>query len=177
MKPTKIATFVALSLFGAAAGAQTVEKSTVTSSTNPVTGAQTTTQTTTRTQFKTLDTNADGYLIVSEVPSRDPFANVFQAYDADGDKKVTLVEYNTWFNTKPAAATAATSTTTTTTTTTTKHPAFAVLDTDADGYIVVNEIPADNEFKTVWVKYDTDGDKRITKVEYDPYYTVSVDID
>lgn len=176
MKPTKLAAFVALSLFGAAAGAQTVEKSTITSSTDPVTGAQTTTQTTTRTQFKTLDVNADGYLVVSEIPPRDPFASVFQAYDADGDKKVTLVEYNTWFNTKPVAATTATRTTTTTTTTT-KHPAFAVLDTDADGYIDVDEIPTDNEFRTVWVKYDADGDKRITKVEYDPYYTVSVDVE
>jgi hypothetical protein len=172
MKPTKLATFVALSLFGVAAGAQTIEKSTTTRSTDPVTGAQTTTQTTTRTEFKSLDTNADGYLVVSEVPSQDPFARVFAAYDADGNKKVTRVEYDAWVAAKPVAAT-----TTTTTTTTTRHPAFAALDRDADGYIVVDEIPADNEFKTVWVKYDADGDKRITKVEYDPYYTVSVDVD
>lgn len=176
MKPTKLAVFLALSLFGAAAGAQTVEKTTTLKSTDPVTGARTTTQTTTRTEFKTLDTNADGYLVISEVPSADPFRNVFTAYDADGDRKIARVEYETWFTTKPVAAATATRTTTTTTTTT-KHPAFATLDVDADGYILVDEIPADNEFRTVWVKYDADGDKRITKVEYDPYYSVSVDAD
>lgn len=176
MKPTNLAVFVALALFGAAAGAQTVQQqSTTVSKTDPVTGAQTTTQTTTRTEFTTLDTNADGYIVVSEVPKADPFATVFTTYDADGDKKVTRVEYDAWVAAKPVAATAAT--TTTTTTTTTKHPAFTVLDTNADGYIVLDEIPNDDEFRTVWVKYDADGDKRITKVEYEPYYTVSVDVD
>jgi len=175
MKPSILATFVALSLFGVAAGAQTVEKTTTTSKTDPISGARTTTQTTTRTEFKSLDANADGFIVVSEIPQADPFATQFITYDADGDKKVTRVEYDSYLTTvatKPVAAT-----TTTTTTTTTKHPAFTVLDVDADGYVVLDEIPADNEFRTVWVQYDKDGDKRITKVEYDPYYTVSVDVD
>src|SRR5262245_60494247 len=138
MKTSILAAFVALSLFGVAAGAQTVEQKTTTvSKTDPITGAKSTTQTTTRTEFKTLDVNADGYLIVSEVPTADPFATVFTTYDADGDKKVTRIEYDAWAAAKPVAAT-----TTTTTTTTTKHPEFTVLDVDADGYIVVDEIPA-----------------------------------
>lgn len=178
MKKTSLAVFVALALFGTAAGAQTVqEKSTTVSSTDPVTGDQTTTHTVTRTEFKTLDTNADGVIVVSEIPQADPFATVFTAYDADGDKKITRVEYDAWVAAKPVAVAPTAKTTTTTTTTTTKHREFTALDVDADGYVVLDEIPAGDEFRTVWVKYDTDGDKRITKVEYDPYYTVSVDAD
>ena len=176
MKKTSLAAFVALALIGTAAGAQTVqEKSTTVSSTNPVTGDQTTTHTVTRTEFKTLDTNADGVIVVGEIPQADPFATVFTAYDADGDKKITRVEYDAWVAAKPVAD--ATVAKTTTTTTTTKHREFTTLDADADGYIVLDEIPDSDEFRTVWVKYDTDGDKRITKVEYQPYYTVSVDVD
>lgn len=175
MKPSTLASLVAVALFGVAAQApaQTTEtKTTVEKKTNPVTGAQTTTTTTTRTEFVKLDTNADGVLVIEEVPTADTFAKVFTQYDIDRDRKVTRIEYDTYLTGKPMAAS-----TTTSTTTTIKRPAFVVLDSNADGYIVINEIPTDNAFKKVWVQYDKDGDKRITKVEYEPYYTVSVDVD
>jgi Ca2+-binding EF-hand superfamily protein len=93
-------------------------------------------------------------------------------YDKDGDKRITRVEYDAYVTAGPAVA----ATTTTTTTTTTK-PTFVMLDTNADGYVVVEEIPATSEFKKVWVSYDKDGDKRITRIEYEPFYTVKIDVD
>jgi Ca2+-binding EF-hand superfamily protein len=175
MKPSTLAALVAVALFGltASAEAQTVKQTTtVKKTTDPITGTQTTTSTTMRTEFTKLDVNADGVIVLNELPSTEPFTKVWVTYDKDGDKRITRVEYDAYVTAGPAVA----ATTTTTTTTTTK-PTFVMLDTNADGYVVVEEIPATSEFKKVWVSYDKDGDKRITRIEYEPFYTVKIDVD
>lgn len=65
----------------------------------------------------------------------------------------------------------------TTTTKTRTVTEFAALDGDADGYIVLDDVPEDNALRKVWVEYDKDGDKRITRVEYDAWYVTNVDSD
>jgi Ca2+-binding EF-hand superfamily protein len=133
----------------------------------------TTTTTTTRRQFVDFDTDADGFIVVNDLPRDEPFVQVWTTYDKDGDKRITRVEYDAYL----AAAAAPASTATTTTTTTTTRREFVALDANADGYLVVSEIPKDNDFAKVYVEYDKDGDSRITRTEYDAWYTVEVDED
>ncbi|HET9482394.1 MAG TPA: hypothetical protein VFO79_00435 [Xanthomonadales bacterium] len=61
------------------------------------------------------------------------------------------------------------------TTTTRTVTEFVALDGDGDGYIVLDDLPEDNPLRTSWVEYDSDGDQRITRVEYDAWYVAGVD--
>jgi Ca2+-binding EF-hand superfamily protein len=132
----------------------------------------TTTTTVTKRQFVDFDTDADGYIVVNDLPRDEPFVKVWTTYDKDRDQRIARAEYEAYL----IASAPATSTTTTTTTTTTRRD-FVALDANADGYLVLEEIPKDNEFARVYVEYDKDGDKRITRTEYDAWYTVEVDAD
>lgn len=174
MKPYTITALAAACLFALPAYAQTsVQETTVRQTQDPVTGTTTETTTTTTTEFVDLDADRDGFVIVSEAAKNPEFSKVWVQYDKNGDKKITRVEYDAY---RAIAVKEPVASTTTTTTTTTRRE-FVDFDTDADGYIVVSEIPADDEFAKVYVKYDKDGDKKITRTEYDAWYTVQVDAD
>ena len=51
---------------------------------------------------------------------------------------------------------------------------FATLDVDSDGYLELAELPQDDGFRDTWLAFDTDGDSRITQVEYDAWYVADV---
>ena len=135
----------------------------------PATAATTTTTTTTRREFVDLDADSDGYIVVKDLEPDEPFVKVWTTYDKDGDQRIARVEYDAYLATlspRPAS--------TTTTVTTTKRE-FVALDTNADGVLLVSEIPKDNEFAKVYIEYDKDRDNRITRAEYDAYLAVVVD--
>jgi hypothetical protein len=51
------------------------------------------------------------------------------------------------------------------------HPSFADLDTDADGFVSVADIPAENELSLQFALADTDQDARLSEAEFDAYQT------
>lgn len=62
--------------------------------------------------------------------------------------------------------------TTETTVTSTRDLDFGTLDSDADGFVVQTEIPADAELAQVWVDYDADGDMKLSQGEFDAWVQV-----
>jgi hypothetical protein len=55
------------------------------------------------------------------------------------------------------------------------QPAFADLDTDADGYVSESDIPAELELSLQFAVADTDQDDRLSQAEFDAYQTMPED--
>jgi hypothetical protein len=49
------------------------------------------------------------------------------------------------------------------------QPAFADLDTDADGYVTETDLPAEHELSLQFAVADTDQDDRLSQAEFDAY--------
>ena len=160
---------VALSIGVGAALADGVKRVEQTKTTTDVHGN---TSTTTTVRFEDYDSDADGYILKQEIPTGSAFANVWIEYDADRDQRITPVEFQKWTLVEADASKVKTTTVSTdsqgnTTKTTTIR--FEDLDSNADGVIVKSEIQPSSEFSTVWMRYDEDGDLRITPVEFKKY--------
>jgi hypothetical protein len=169
--PSMLAPAIVLALaFGAgAASADEVTRVEERTTTTDATGRITTT---TSVSFRDYDSNADGIILEQEIPAGSPFSNVWVQYDADRDLRITPVEFERW--TPVAADSQRVEQTTVSTdahgnTTTTTTVRFEELDANADGVIVKSEVRPESEFATVWMRYDADGDLRITPVEFKAY--------
>lgn len=157
------------------ADVQRVERTTVS------TDAQGNTTTTTTVRFEQFDRNADGYIVKEEVLPESEFATVWMRYDADGDLRLTPVEFKGYASSAPAATVQKhTSTVTnadgsTTELTTTTKVEFSDWDRDANGVLIQSEIPSDSGFATVWSKYDADRNLLISPTEFDAWLVVADD--
>jgi hypothetical protein len=171
-----LAAAVALVLGAASASAG---ETTRVEETRTTTDAHGNTVTSTRVKFEDYDSDADGIIVKSEIPAGSTFSTVWTQYDIDRDLRITPVEFRKWTvvdadGQRVQQTTVSTDARGNTTTTTTTR--FEDLDADADGIIVKSEIPSASPFATVWTKYDTDGDLRITPVEYQPYAVAGRDV-
>jgi hypothetical protein len=169
MSTLTVAIAVGLACSAGAAAAGEVTRVEETRTTSDATGRTTTT---TSVRFEDYDTNADGIILKQEIPAASSFADVWVQYDVDRDLRITPVEFRKW--TPVSADTQRVEQTTVSTdahgnTTTTTTVRFEELDTNADGVIVKSEVRPDSEFGTVWMRYDADGDLRITPVEFKAY--------
>jgi hypothetical protein len=161
------------------AGATAADDVTRIKETKTTTDASGRTTTTTTVRFEDYDTNADGIILKQEIPTDSTFSTVWMQYDADGDLRITPVEFQKW--TLVDADTQRVKQTTVSTdaqgnTTTTTTVRFEDLDSNADGYIVKSELRPETELSTVWMRYDADGDLRITPVEYKAYSVASPEV-
>ena len=161
---------LALASGAGVAVAEDVQRVQETKTTSTDASGRTTTTTTVR--FEDYDTNADGFILKQEIPADSRFANVWVQYDADRDLKITPVEFEQW--TLVDADTQAVKTTTVSTdaqgnSTTTTTIRFEDLDSNADGVIVKSELRPDAEYSSVLMRYDADGDLKITPVEFKAY--------
>ncbi|HLU13903.1 MAG TPA: hypothetical protein VKZ64_08115 [Arenimonas sp.] len=50
------------------------------------------------TTFEQLDTDADGYIVQSEVPPENELYNEFSLADSDGDARLNRLEYDNFLN-------------------------------------------------------------------------------
>ena len=160
-----------------AADTQRVEQTTVS------TDAAGNTTTTTTVRFEELDANADGVIVQSELRPDSDIYMVWKRYDADGDLRLTPVEFKAYTVAAPTASTTVQKHTSsvvnadgsTTELTTTTKVEFTDWDKDADGVLIRSEIPTDSGFATVWTKYDADADLKITPAEFDAWLVVAGD--
>ena len=157
-------------------GAAPADEVTRVKETTTTTDASGRTTTTTTVRFEDYDTNADGVILKQEIPAGSTFSNVWVQYDADNDLRITPVEFKKWTLVdadvqRVKQTTVSTDAQGNTTTTTTVR--FEDLDNNADGVIVKSEIRPESEFSTVWMRYDADGDLRITPVEFKAYSLAS----
>jgi Ca2+-binding EF-hand superfamily protein len=100
-------------------------------------------------KFADLDTNRDGFIARDEVPTNHALIGAWATYDADNDQRIARSDFDRW-----VLAT---------------HPDFATLDTNRDGLLTKAELPSTHALYTGFGTFDTDGDTKLSRSEFDAY--------
>lgn len=97
--------------------------------------------------FDALDTNRDGFIARTELPSDHGLVAVWAQYDADNDARIARTDFDRY------AATL--------------RPMFLELDTDRDGFIARTELPAGHALVASFAEYDADRDEKLARSDFD----------
>ncbi len=109
-------------------------------------------------EFSTLDTNADGYILISDLDDDSPLKTHFATYDTNSDNRLSRTEYESWLSVSGGM----------------QPRDFASIDTNNDGFIVVTDLEAGSPLVESFATYDLDNDNRLSRTEYDAWIAATV---
>jgi trimeric autotransporter adhesin len=131
--------------------------------------------------FDQLDEDNDGYLVRTEVPASIELNAEFDQWDTNDDTRISRLEFGEWVRTQDAAALAALRTEIGTGSGTgpsavprgqavsqfaQQQQVFDQLDVNADGYLLISDLPAGSDLRSSFERWDSDSDNRLSRIEF-----------